>query len=82
MPDSENVASPTGYDAAVEVRELDDYQRWPVAMAISNVIDTAPREWSTRIGLYGQWGDGKTTVLNFLQTHIYTKIMLPHSIRA
>lgn len=68
MLDSENVASPAGYDAAVEVRELDDYQRWPVAMAISNVIDTAPREWSTRIGLYGQWGDGKTTVLNFLQT--------------
>jgi KAP family P-loop domain len=24
-------------------------------------------EWSTRIGLHGRWGDGKTTILNFLE---------------
>lgn len=55
-----------GHDAPVEDRALDDYDRWPVASAISNVISASPAEWSTRVGLYGAWGDGKTTVLRFL----------------
>jgi KAP family P-loop domain len=41
--------------------------RWPIASAISNVIESAPSEWSTRIGLHGRRGDGKTTILNFLE---------------
>jgi len=58
----------SGHDAPVTLREQDSYGRWPVATAISRVIDAAPMEWSTRIGLFGRWGDGKTSVLNFLET--------------
>jgi hypothetical protein len=56
-----------GHDAPVMLRELDDLQRWPVARAIHRVIRTSPTGWATRIGLYGRWGTGKTTVLNFLE---------------
>lgn len=57
----------TGHDAPVWARAEDFYDRWPVATSISRIIATAPAEWSTRIGLFGPWGDGKTSVLNFLE---------------
>lgn len=56
-----------GHDAPVTLREHDDLHRWPVARAIHRVIATSPPGWATRIGLYGKWGSGKTTVLNFLE---------------
>lgn len=57
----------TGHDAPVGDRADDFYNRWAVATAISRVIASSPLEWSTRIGLFGRWGDGKTSVLNFLE---------------
>ncbi|WP_446439885.1 KAP family P-loop NTPase fold protein [Pseudomonas sp. 910_21] len=38
-----------------------------MAKLIYRMITATPLGWSTRIGLYGQWGSGKTSVLNFLQ---------------
>lgn len=58
----------SGHDSPVTLREQDSYGRWPVASAISRVIDASPMAWSTRIGLFGRWGDGKTSVLNFVET--------------
>ena len=57
----------SGHDAPVGSRAGDFYDRWPIATAISHVIEASPAEWSTRIGLFGRWGDGKTSVLNFLE---------------
>src|SRR5438105_132876 len=56
-----------GHDAPLWDREQDDYNRWPIAAAISSVISTSPAGWATRVAVYGRWGDGKTTVLNFLE---------------
>ena len=56
-----------GHDAPVTDRSDDFYDRWPIAKSISRIIETAPPQWSTRIGLFGPWGDGKTSVLNFLE---------------
>lgn len=58
---------PTGHDAPVAERADDFYERWPMATAISRVIAASPAPWSTRVGLFGRWGDGKTSVLNFLE---------------
>lgn len=58
---------PTGHDAPVAERADDFYDRWPIATAISRVIAASPAPWSTRVGLFGRWGDGKTSVLNFLE---------------
>jgi hypothetical protein len=57
----------TGHDSPVSRREDDVLERWGVARAIHRVIASSPSGWSTRIGLYGRWGTGKTTVLNFLE---------------
>lgn len=60
-------AAREGHDSPVSLQDHDDYRRWPVASAISNIIASTSPDYSTRIGLYGRWGDGKTTVLNFLE---------------
>ncbi|ROL62669.1 hypothetical protein BLX41_31810 [Pseudomonas protegens] len=59
--------APGGHDAALTQRADDLLERWPVAKLIYRMITATPLGWSTRIGLYGQWGSGKTSVLNFLQ---------------
>lgn len=56
-----------GYDAAANSREEDHLGRWPVAKEIFHVASTCPLEWSVRIGVYGEWGSGKTSVLNFVR---------------
>lgn len=32
------------------------------------MLSTTPPAWSTRVGLYGPWGSGKTSILNLLRT--------------
>ncbi|PQA77527.1 P-loop NTPase fold protein [Rhodoferax sp. TS-BS-61-7] len=61
------ITSQTGHDAPIADRAEDFYDRWPVAKSISRIIATAPSKWSTRIGLFAPWGDGKTSVLNFVE---------------
>ncbi|GAB5337181.1 KAP family P-loop NTPase fold protein [Pseudomonas fluorescens] len=58
--------SQPGHDAARLLRSEDYLDRWPVAQSMYRAIKTAPAGFSTRIGLYGEWGAGKTSVLNFL----------------
>ena len=59
---------PGGHDAPVSKQTDDLLNRWGVARAIDRTIETAPQGWSTRVGLYGAWGGGKTSVLRFLRT--------------
>ena len=65
--DETNLINSTGHDSPIVRIEQDFYERWPVATSISRIIASSPIEWSTRIGLFGKWGDGKTSVLNFLE---------------
>ena len=39
-----------------------------VARAIYRTICVTPPNWSTRIGIYGSWGSGKTSILNLLES--------------
>ena len=59
-------ANPTGFDAAVKRREDDHLNRWPLAREIYGITTTGPPDWSVRVGIYGEWGTGKTTVLEFI----------------
>ncbi|CAK9888766.1 MULTISPECIES: KAP family P-loop NTPase fold protein [Pseudomonas] len=56
-----------GHDAAISQQQDDDLQRWSIARSVLRSIESAPDSWSTRIGLYGKWGSGKTSVLNFIE---------------
>jgi hypothetical protein len=56
-----------GHDAPLSHVDGDFYDRWPVASAIADTIFSVPETWSTRGGVFGQWGEGKTSVLRLLQ---------------
>jgi hypothetical protein len=53
-------------DAPEECHPRDALDRWPVATMILDLVRNAPLEWPLRVGVYGKWGEGKTTVLKFL----------------
>src|ERR1700730_11804964 len=58
---------PSGYDAARSRVEEDDLDRWRFAAEIVEVIVGTPADWSARIGIFGKWGSGKSTVLRFAE---------------
>jgi hypothetical protein len=59
--------STSGYDAAQARREDDALDRWRVASEVVEVALATPAEWSARIGIFGKWGEGKSTVLRFAE---------------
>lgn len=54
-------------DSPINTREDDRFSRWSFAERISQVISRRNDPSSIVIGLYGVWGDGKTSVLNFIE---------------
>src|ERR1700722_6459231 len=56
-----------GYDAAQARREEDALDRWRFAGEIAEIVLATPSDWSARIGIFGKWGEGKTTVLRFAE---------------
>lgn len=56
-----------GYDSAQRLKQDDDLGRWRFAAEIAEVIRSTPAEWSARIGIFGKWGEGKSTILHFLE---------------
>lgn len=63
MADQINYSS----DAPISTPDKDRFSRWPFSKRISEVIANRTDPSSIVIGLYGAWGDGKTTVLNFIE---------------
>ncbi len=57
----------SGYDSAQRLKKDDDLGRWRFAAEIAEVIRSTPADWSARIGIFGKWGEGKSTVLHFLE---------------
>lgn len=56
-----------GYELPIKSKDEDFFDRWRLASEIWSLISNAPADWSVRIGVYGKWGEGKTSVLYFLQ---------------
>jgi predicted KAP-like P-loop ATPase len=54
-------------DAPVSSKEEDKFSRWKFAERVAQVIAKREDPSGLVIGLYGVWGDGKTSVLNFIQ---------------
>ncbi len=48
-------------------REQDRLGRWKFSRAIFEELSSTPRDWPVRIGIYGSWGSGKTTVLKYIE---------------
>ncbi len=56
-----------GYDAPRAKQAEDSLDRWRFASELMGLIRNTPPEWSIRIGLTGKWGEGKSTVLHFIE---------------
>lgn len=57
-------------DLPVSKREEDVFQRYPFAYRIASVIKKHDKTDSIVIGVYGKWGEGKTSVLNFIKEEL------------
>lgn len=53
-------------DAPVDHPDNDVFRRWPFAQRVAQVIATRKDKSSIVIGIDGVWGEGKTSVLNFI----------------
>lgn len=57
-------------DAPITNPTLDRFHREPFAKQIADIVASRTDPTSLVLGLYGQWGEGKTTVLNFVEQHL------------
>ncbi|MBT2372863.1 KAP family P-loop NTPase fold protein [Pseudomonas fluorescens] len=64
------ISSTGGFDAPASGREEDELNRWSLSKSVLRAIENTSDDWSIRIALYGKWGTGKTSVLNFIETQI------------
>ncbi|MEF3301912.1 KAP family P-loop NTPase fold protein [Paenibacillus sp. GYB003] len=63
------VVNKDGYvsDAPIQTPDHDVFKRWPFAQRVAQTIASRRDPSSIVIGLYGAWGEGKTSVLNFIE---------------
>lgn len=61
---------PYASDAPLEGRDGDRLQRWPFAERIADTLATRSDPTSLVVGVYGRWGEGKTTVLRFIEQRL------------
>ncbi|MBD2005222.1 MULTISPECIES: KAP family P-loop NTPase fold protein [Cyanophyceae] len=54
-------------DSPINNPEKDRFKRWSFAERVAQTIASRSDPSSIVIGIYGPWGDGKTTVLNFIE---------------
>lgn len=54
-------------DSPISNREEDAFQRYPFANRVASVIKGHSGTDSFVVGIYGKWGEGKSSVLNFIK---------------
>ena len=54
-------------DAPIADPALDRFGRWPFAERVAKILAMRQDPSSLVVGLYGAWGEGKTTVLRFIE---------------
>lgn len=57
-------------DKPASTKFEDRFQRYEFAKRIAAIAATAKTDKSLIIGLYGKWGEGKTSVMNFIQQEL------------
>ncbi|MDA8495785.1 MULTISPECIES: KAP family P-loop NTPase fold protein [Kluyvera] len=71
---TENVLSRAGFDGPVMNAEDDRYGYTVIAEGLARSISALDDNVSTVIGIEGQWGSGKTSLLNLLTAHLKTQV--------
>jgi hypothetical protein len=55
-------------DQPIERQDQDRFNRWPFAKRIAETLAKATDPSSIIVGVYGPWGDGKTSTLGLMET--------------
>lgn len=71
---TENVLSRAGFEGPVLKAEDDRYGYTAIAKGLARSISALDKNVSTVIGIEGQWGSGKTSLLNLLTEHLKTQV--------
>ena len=56
------------FESPVSLRSEDLLGNWRLAQDVYSIIQQTPNDWSCRIGVFGGWGSGKTSLLKFVET--------------
>lgn len=67
---ADNPTADFSTDRPLTDRQGDRLNRTPFAERIADVLLNLPRGSSLTVGIHGPWGDGKTTVLNFIRSRL------------
>jgi hypothetical protein len=60
------------FESPVSSMSEDLLDRWRLAKDVYTIVRETPRDWSCRIGIYGKWGEGKTSLLRFVETQAHS----------
>jgi len=63
-----------GYDVPVSTTDDDLLNRGPFVRGIAHIARDCPGDWSVRIGVYGSWGTGKTSVLKLVENMLEPEV--------
>ena len=66
-----------GYDAPQRERQDDFLGRWRFAADVFRVANETPKDWSVRLGIFAKWGEGKTTILRFIERMAASEEYIP-----
>jgi predicted KAP-like P-loop ATPase len=67
---SENINETYSSDNPISDPNLDEFNRKNYSERIAKTIASRKETKSLVVGIYGKWGDGKTTVLNFIDSEL------------
>ncbi len=56
------------FESPVSLMTEDLLGRWRLAKDVYAIVRETPKDWSCRIGIYGKWGEGKTSLMRFVET--------------
>jgi predicted KAP-like P-loop ATPase len=72
MTNSEQPIKTSSYAADAPISDVADdrFRRWPFAQRIAQTIISRADPSSIVIGIFGAWGEGKTSVLNFIEQEL------------
>ena len=60
-------------DAPVKNQAEDRFRRWPFAQRIAETVAARRDPSSIVVAIYGTWGEGKTSILNFIECELLSQ---------
>src|SRR5262249_55158446 len=70
---AETIVTPNILDNPISTTDEDNLDRDRYARALASIITDAPEGSSFRLGVYGDWGEGKTSAMRLIEGHVKDK---------